>query len=100
MGTVSIRLACHPVLDNKTRVEVCWLGRGVVVLGKIFLVLKETCKNELVPLLPLDIVMRGCDNGNSWTHLAASLWMKPMHKGGRGSWKPEVLGLELPLFYL
>lgn len=76
---VSIRLACHPI-DDKTRAEVCW-----GVSGKEVLAAKKELQERTGPsLLPLDTVMAGCDNGNSWSHVAASLWMKPTHKGGRG----------------
>lgn len=79
-GMVSIRLACHPILDNKIRAEVC---SGVS--GKDFLAAKKELQERTGPsLLPLDIVGPGCDNENSWSHPAASLWMKPIHKGGQG----------------
>lgn len=45
---VSIRLARPPILDNKTRAEVCWGGGRF--LGKMFLLPKKSCKKELAPL--------------------------------------------------
>lgn len=47
-GMVSIRLARPPILDNKTRAEVCWGGGRF--LGKMFLLPKKSCKKELAPL--------------------------------------------------
>lgn len=65
-------------------------------LGKVSLLPKKSCKKELVLLLPLGVVMSGCDNRNSWSHLAASVWMKPRRGGGQGSWDLEGLSLERP----
>lgn len=69
-----------PNSRRKTRGEVCWGVSGRLP--------KKSCKKELVPLLPLDIVKPGCDNGDSWSHLAASRKMKVVRKGGHRELEP------------